>query len=47
VKAPLRLRFFYWLLALLGVFLLLQTIVYGFIEFRAWEQHPAKDCMIT
>lgn len=40
MKAPLRLRFFYWLLALLGVFLLLQTIVYGFIEFRAWKMHP-------
>ncbi len=42
MKAPLRLKFFYWLLALLGLFILLQTIVYGLIETYGWFQRPAE-----
>ncbi len=42
MKAPLRLQFFYWLLALLGLFILLQTIVYGLVELYGWFQRPGE-----
>lgn len=40
MRTPLRLRFFYWLLALLGIFILLQTIVYSVIEIHGWLSRP-------
>jgi signal transduction histidine kinase len=42
MKAPLRLKFFYWVLALLGLFIVLQTIVYGLIELYGWFQRPEE-----
>jgi signal transduction histidine kinase len=40
MKTPLRLRLFYWLVALLVLFVALQFVIYSVIEFRAWLQHP-------
>ena len=40
MKTPLRLRLFYWLVALLVLFVTLQFIIFVIIEFHAWLKHP-------
>ncbi len=40
MKTPLRLRMFYWLVALLVLFVALQFAIFSIIEFRAWIHHP-------
>lgn len=42
MRLPLQRRFFFWLLTLLGVFILLQTLVYGIIEFWGWA-HRSEE----
>ena len=43
MKTPLRLRLFYWLVALLLLFVALQFVIFVLIEFRAWVQHPGES----
>jgi len=42
MKTPLRLRMFFWLLALLVIFVMLQFVIFSVIEFRAWLHHPGE-----
>lgn len=42
MKTPLRLRMFFWLVALLVSFVLLQFVIFSIIEFRAWLHHPGE-----
>lgn len=42
MKTPLRLRLFFWLVALLVMFVAMQTAIYSFIEFRVWRQHGGE-----
>jgi len=43
MKTPLRLRMFYWLVALLLIFVLLQFVIFSLIEFRVWLHHPEEN----
>jgi two-component system, OmpR family, heavy metal sensor histidine kinase CusS len=42
MKTPLRLRLFFWLVALLILFVTLQFTIFSLIEFRAWLRHPEE-----
>jgi len=43
MKTPLRLRMFFWLVALLVIFVTLQFAIFSIIEFRAWLHHPGES----
>ncbi|MEI6563531.1 MAG: ATP-binding protein [bacterium] len=42
MKTPLRLRLFFWLVALLVIFVTFQFAIFSIIEFRAWIHHPGE-----
>ena len=43
MKTPLRLRMFFWLVALLVLFVALQFVIFGIIEFRVWLHHSGES----
>jgi len=43
MKTPLRLRMFFWLVALLMLFVAFQFAIFSIIEFRAWLHHPGEN----
>jgi signal transduction histidine kinase len=43
MKKPLRLRLFLWLVVLLLLFVGMQTIIYGIIEFNVWQAHKEEE----